>query len=430
MIAAVPVLLVVMSGNCLSQVLKGSRQGAVSPGTNLSPSELRARLAPLVQRQSLGNRVENPQAELAESAIIAVFRRQQQAAETEKFQILGTRAGSTAPLKGPGPIGAGTIQSARMAGPRTSPIATNAGITSGSLMNRMGSAANLHTAICPPNARPAIRTVDGEASGVIFTPDAPGSGSSKQLLTSPKQSNGAVMNQGFPTTFYTIEGCGFGTVPGQASLIGTFKQGALNLVVDTWTDTGIIVHVPQTLSGELDQDDVTLALTISGMRVQATGFKFRAARQEVELVSIPRSEATLAGPNLRPNFPFYQSPGFGTVDVQRPAGESFNPGTDYYSFDKLQRGFVPTAFQASPYAPLTAEQCDYMLNYLDMNINFIGTWYAGWEGNRLRIDWRVSHCSAPAITSKVPYNSWAAWYGAKIWVTGPRGVSPWPANMQ
>lgn len=238
------------------------------------------------------------------------------------------------------------------------------------------------------------------------------------------------MNQSFPTTFYTIQGCGFGSVPGQASLIGTFKQGFLNLVVDAWTDTGIIVHVPQTVSGELDQDDVTLALTISGIRVQATGFKFHAARQEVLLVSIPRSEASLAGPNLRPNFPYYQSPGFGTVDVQRPAGESFNPGTDYYAFDKLQRGFVPTAFQASPYAPLTAEQCDYMLNYVQMSIGFIGTWNAQWEGNRLRVDWRVSHCSAPAITSKVPYNSWAAWYGAKVWVTGPRGVNPWPANVQ
>lgn len=70
-----------------------------------------------------------------------------------------------------------------------------------------------------------------------------------------------------------------------------------------------------------------------------------------------------------------------------------------------------------------------MVNLQGMQISFDGQWNAQWEGNRLRIDWPVAHCYAPrGARSLAPYNEWAAWYGTKILVSGPRGIDPWPAN--
>jgi hypothetical protein len=379
--------------------------------TGLSPEQIRAKFGPFVQQNAWTSaRIANPKAADANASIIAVLRRQQQAAETEKTQIL---SGSGAKGRSAQPQGS----LSRPTGPNSPPGRTESSKTASNVTNVPGSAPSgsktaepqLSNAICPPGAQPVLRTVDGQKSGVIFTPQAT---YIQMAPTNPTSS------------FYTIEGCHFGDVPGHVALTGPFSKGKIDLAVDTWTDSGIIVHVPADVSGEFDQDNVTLALTISGMPLQAPGFKFYAARDEVLLSSVPANQATLAGPKLRSNFPFFQSPGFGTFDVQRNADTTFSPGTDYVSLDGLQRGFVPAAFQASRYAPLTADQCNYMINRAGMQISFDGQWSAQWDGNRLRVDWPVGHCYAPG------YNEWAAWYGAKIWVIGPRGIDPWPPNMR
>jgi hypothetical protein len=386
------------SGQIQAQARSGA-PGAAGQTSELSPEQIRAKFGAFAQQSAWTSaRIVNPKAGDANASIIAVLRRQQQVAESEKTQIL-----SAARSRNPQQLTPGRTESSKTVsnvnhGPGSAPSGIKA-----------AEPPQFSNAICPPGAQPVLRTVDGQKSGVIFTP-------------------AVTYGQMAPTNptsfFYTIEGCHFGDVPGHVALTGPFSKGKIDLAVDTWSDAGIVVHVPGDVSGEFDQDNVTLALTISGMPLQAPGFKFYAARDEVLLSSIPANEAALAGPKLRPNFPFFQSPGFGTFDVQRNAGSTFGPGTDYLSFDGLQRGFVPAAFQASRYAPLTADQCNYMVNRARMQISFDGQWNAQWDGNRLRIDWPVGHCSAQG------YNEWAAWYGAKIWVIGPRGIDPWPSNMR
>jgi hypothetical protein len=378
--------------------------------TELSPEQIRAKFGAFVQQKAWTSpRITNPKAPEANASIIAVLRQQQQVAESEKAQILSAarsrnlQQGSTSHSSNP---------NAPLAPGRTESSNSGSTVKAGPGASTPGSKAAevpVSNAICPPGAQPLLRTVDGQKSGVIFTPEA--------TYTQMAPSNPI-------SFFYTIEGCHFGDIAGHVALTGAFSKGKIDLAVDTWTGSGIVVHVPADLSGEFDQDNVTLTLTISGLSVQAPGFKFYAARDEVLLSSLPVREAALAGPQLRPNFPFFQSPGFGTFDVQRNSDTTYGPGTDHFSFDGLQRGFVPAAFQASRYAPLTADQCNYMVNKSGMQISFDGQWNAQWDGNRLQVDWPVAHCYASG------YNEWAAWYGTKIWVIGPRGIDPWPSNMR
>jgi hypothetical protein len=383
----------------------------------LSPEQIRAKFGKVIQQQAWTSpRVVIPNAgKGANASIIVVLRQQQEAAEAEKVQIL-TEAQS---------------RKSQQQRPLSRPAGSNVQVTPGRTESSTASSSSLKnvpasspsgikatevpvsTALCAPGTQPVLRAVDGQKADVVFTPDVP----SRTIATSA-----------YPYFLHTIEGCHFGDVAGHVALTGPFSKGKIDLAVDTWTDSGIVVHVPSDVTGELDQDNVTLVLTISGMALQAPGFKFYAARDEVLLSLVPSKEASLAGPQLRSNFPFYQSPGFGTFDVQRNASTSFTPGTDYYSFDGLQRGFVPVAFQASRYAPLTADQCNYMINLPGMQISFAGQWNAQWEGSRLRVDWPVARCQA--LKGLVPYNEWAAWYGTKIWVSGPRGIDPWPANFR
>jgi hypothetical protein len=377
--------------------------------TELSPEQIRAKFGEFVQQKAWTSpRITNPKAPEANASIIAVLRQQGQAAEAEKAQILSAarsrnqKQGSASHLPNPNaPMTPGRTESSN-----SGSTAKNAALATSGIKT---AEAPVSTAICPPGAQPLLRTVDGQKSGVIFTPEA---------------TYGQMAPSNPISFFYTIEGCHFGDVAGHVALTGHFTKGKIDLAVDTWTDSGIVVHVPADLSGEFDQDNVMLTLTISGIGVEAPGFKFYAARDEVLLTSLPVREAALAGPQLRPNFPFFQSPGFGTFDVQRNSGTTFGPRSDYFSFDDLERGFVPAAFQASRYAPLTADQCNYMVNKSGMQISFDGQWNAQWDGNRLRVDWPVAHCYASG------YNEWAAWYGTKIWVIGPRGIDPWPSNIR
>lgn len=384
-----------------SRDLQGQETGTKSTESTreVSPEQFRARFRNLIQQQAwTAPRVANPNASTgANVSVVSTLRKQLEAADAAKTRILSTEK----------------TRNAQPAGSPTPTAARGSNSTRG--RQAVGSASlsqQATTLICPPGGQPLLRTVDGEKSGVIFTPEV----TYRQMaLTVPHSYS------------YTIEGCHFGDVQGSAALVGPFTKGKIDLAIDAWTDGGISVHVPDSVSGELDQDNVTLTLTISGILLQAPGFKFYAPRDEVLLSYVPAKEASLGGPQLRPKFPFYQSHGFGTFDVQRNANTSFAPGTDYFSFDGLQRGFVPVSFQASRYAPLTADQCNYTVNLQGMQISFEGQWNAQWESNRLRIDWPVAHCHAQR--GFISYNEWAAWYGVKIWVSGPRGVDPWPANL-
>ncbi len=103
---------------------------------------------------------------------------------------------------------------------------------------------------------------------------------------------------------YTIVGCSFGpSRPGNAVHIYGANGFKENLNIDFWSDNGITVHFDPSLSGVLDQDNVTLVIAPAGRQpFQKSGFKFYAARgipgpdgnpQEVQLNSFPQSSIAL-----------------------------------------------------------------------------------------------------------------------------------------
>ena len=240
-----------------------------------------------------------------------------------------------------------------------------------------------------PCLRPTIGTVNGQTKGTVFTPD-------------PQ------FNQ------YTIQGCKFGDTQGQAYIYGPFAAGQVALQIEFWSDTQIVAKVNPQVTGELDQNNVTLVVVPSGApMVQKTGFKFYAMRETTLLAKIPRSMLDLrplTDETGSPVVQVYSSPaGQGLVGmsagIERSSPGLFLAGNDYYDFKDLKPGFFPESVQVK-YYPLPG-RC---------NVYFVerGTWYTEWKGDSgLVVGWMMQHC----------HQSYS-YYGLSVWVSGPRGVSP------
>ncbi|MCS6922329.1 MAG: hypothetical protein NZM07_10525, partial [Elioraea sp.] len=108
---------------------------------------------------------------------------------------------------------------------------------------------------------PYFASVDGQARGVVFTPGRT----------------------------YTIQGCGFGERKGSVALNGSSGgMSNLALLIQSWSDTAIVVRVDPGLSGVHDQNSVEVVVSRSdGRRLQQTGHAFEAARESVRLASLP-----------------------------------------------------------------------------------------------------------------------------------------------
>jgi len=198
---------------------------------------------------------------------------------------------SSAPL-----LGASQTMSApgtRSAGPSTSPAATQVNPPSGPtaphapggrqpLSQPIGASAPMPTQIC----RAGIATVDGAANGVWFSPVAGEDGR------------------------FVIQGCGFGSMPGEVYLSGVqYDSVAAKLVlrhvgvstspdrvnftilpnewkgdrqiITSWSDRQIVAQIDPNASGLYDTNSVTLNVkTADGQILQATGMNFLAARED------------------------------------------------------------------------------------------------------------------------------------------------------
>lgn len=100
--------------------------------------------------------------------------------------------------------------------------------------------------------------------------------------------------------FYTITGCSFGD-KGMNSKVYIYDKTGFqgNFDIKYWSDNAVNVELDPKLAGFLDRDNVFLVVQrADGKQAQASGYKFYAARQELELTSIPRQLARLeAGQN-------------------------------------------------------------------------------------------------------------------------------------
>ncbi len=248
-----------------------------------------------------------------------------------------------------------------------------------------------------------IGTVNGQVKGTIFTPD--------------------------PTyNLYTIKGCNFGDSQGQGHLNGPFAHGQVQLQIEFWTDTQIVAKVDPMISGEQDHDNVILVIApSSGPQAQALGFKFYAAREEVELVQIPQSAITLATVSdnkwrdITPEYvtPSDRFPG-ASARVSRSDGDSsFGAGLDYYDFSGLAPGFTTSNMQLQ-YSVWTASSCySGGTLYEDKNFN------VAWDGDNIRLNFGYFHCHAPSVGLVGGEEIAFSQYGLSVWVIGPRGIDPW-----
>jgi hypothetical protein len=167
--------------------------------------------------------------------------------------------------------------------------------------------------------------------------------------------------------------------------------------------------------------------------VQAKGFNFYAARAEVQLTTMPQSQASLqtildaAGQNTV-SVAFYAPSSFtnpgATAEVVRQASGRFGSGTDSFNFNQLSPGFYPDQAIFWP-NDFTQAECSALFGFTtQMTLYTDGNWNAAWDGNALRVTTQERHCHA-TLTGLVSHDFSASDYAIAVWVNGPRGVDPW-----
>jgi hypothetical protein len=254
---------------------------------------------------------------------------------------------------------------------------------------------------------------------------------------------------------YTIKGCGFGDQVGNVYLTGPFYGGKIKLNVQTiggnrqhparasWSDTGIIVTVDPNVTGELDQENVTLVIEpAGGSPIQKSGNQFLAGRQDVPLATIPKSAVqfyngistgvggkktgsltnsgsttttlSVTNPDLL-YFTPSQNPAGLSAEVFRGGTTSFfSTGSDLFDMSGLARGFMAESFQLYQEADPTG--CDDGTGHTE------GNWTATWSGTNIRVAWKEFQCHWPWMGNGP--DVWSD-YSLSVTVKGPRGIDPW-----
>jgi hypothetical protein len=265
---------------------------------------------------------------------------------------------------------------------------------------------------------PGIRAVNSQSKGVVFTPI-----------------------QDYNS--YTITGCLFGNQSGHAYLIGKFRAQQINLQIQYWTDNEIDARVDPNISGELDQDNVSLVIAPAGAaQMKAPGFKFMAARSDpaVLLPSIPSSWAKLQPVSVTlPNHFYpqtvpvsYSSPANvpqATGDsafVSRYFGQKFPTGADNYDFSQLASGWTTDSMQLLTF---DGNYCPWVVTYKES----FGNAFVEWIGDNIRVFWSDTSCSGflPDPFTPLNYsNRTGSYYALNVWARGPRCTDPYNGKPQ
>jgi hypothetical protein len=193
-----------------------------------------------------------------------------------KSQLLAA-AGST-PLIGAGKTMSGSIGSGASATPSNAQSSPTRHQAPSSPPQKIGAQAPLQTQVCMAG----IASVDGQKSGILFSP-VPGT-----------------------EGMFVIQGCGFGTTPGEVFLTGpqyapmlaSATRGLLGsatvpdrvsfqIATNGWSDRQIVVQIDPNASGFYDAKNVTVVVkTAGGQQYQSGGFNFSAAREAQVLASL------------------------------------------------------------------------------------------------------------------------------------------------
>jgi hypothetical protein len=253
---------------------------------------------------------------------------------------------------------------------------------------------------------PGIATVNGKTSGITFTPVA-------------------------EYNLYTIKGCGFGQ-SGNVYLQGPFGGGRIplrlqiqktkNAVLGTWSDGLIVVSMDPTLSGEISHfDGVTLVVEpAKGSQLQKP-VAFFPAYETVFLDRVPGWVPKFAqpAPDAGNGFasPSLLTTGM-TLDVARSDhvdSQSIN-GKDVFDLTAMTDGFFVKSGQLNFYNSSKQPQPGAVNQSQDVT---------GWDlvwGDAARSVIVVWHTGV--IDGGGDQVLFGSYYSLSIWVTGPRGVSP------
>jgi len=439
-----------------AQVVKGMQQQPGDQRTE-SPGQFHARLRRTMGPGRMSPKIVRPTAQqltisgIRSNSDLAVLRTQKLNADREVQDLALTITGKSGPKT--------TAKSA--AGPANYPGGPAGNNTTGGTQIRNQNSAL--PAVIKTNTKAATGPGGGPGiQGPLKTESAsvsPSPGSSAQaniaVQSCPQPTISTI--SGFPTvTFtpialfnpYTIKGCGFGNQMGKVYLSGPFFAGKIDLTVQTsggdrraparasWSDTTIVVSVDPQLSGELNQDNVTLVVEpVGGSPIQKAGNRFLAFHEDVMLQTIPRSAVTFfqgvaistGGKKSAPTAsggstvataglaqvstpdPVYYSPaGSVSAEVFREGMtlEFFLVGSDLFDLSGLSPAFQGEYFQLQ--SDPTPEAC-----------LVEGSWKAVWEGKKVRVNWEEFLCKRGPMS--------AVWsdYGLSVVVNGPRGIDPW-----
>lgn len=387
------------SATCFAQVRSVQSRGtttpanppmAVSPAPHARPSL--ASVPPNLTAKTLPE-IKNPA--VLTSPILMSLQQQKQAAEVESSQIMSATAGQTTG-------GARVTLANKPAGM----LAAKPGMSAPPPANKppMGAVVNSQASnICLANTV-GIRAVNQKSSGIIFTPD-------------PRYN------------LYTIIGCGFGTTPGKIYLLGgagafPAHSGKIMLSpvdpVRGWTDWAIIAKVDPTITGELDQNNISLVIeSASGRHGQANGFSFFAMRGPAfALKSIPSSAACSAADS---------SPCSPTSGYISQFGVLFSPagGFTYGASDYTAAVFrqpMANQVQTDRFAPklkpgfVLSSAMVQVRTFQEDQGDVLSPYNVMFRGNQIFV--KVIPIKAPNSAS-----FYESLYSIKIWVVGPAGIS-------
>ena len=440
------------NGSTANNVQSNQSTKIASPGSNWKSNRFIASAMSHISALTPANSM--PGTNAGNSALIAILRKQSLAQSLlASSTASATNGGSTQTLNSQmstnsstPQIGAGQIMS--------SPESSSSGVSTA----RTVLPTKLGTNVIPSQVcMVGIGAVDGQRSGVWFSP-----------LSGPDGT-------------FVIQGCGFGTTPGQIYLSGVHYASASSssapmgssLAADqigflvasgNWSDRQIVAQIDANASGFYDTNNITLVIkTANGQLYQAAGFNFTAARTGQMLTAILKAPSCWtsqngcvpAGINLASvnsvNGQVQVDAESPTVSLIKPGetiavarqsmtgqfpipaapGLSFPGATDVYQFK-----FAP-GFQLDPHTGVQLQHTTLDRSYCQ-SVNGVPATNGNWSVNYLstssfQVSWQEEACWPQSSLTSATTQQWLEYgsvsaYALDITVLGPRGVSPWPSG--
>lgn len=435
-------------GSGVGQGPVGATGGSVRPPTNFvnaiatandkaTPlaAEVIARLKSNATDRKAGGSIKftpDSPSKLNHLAVMSALQKQFQAAELERTAILSSANSSSATLTpGTATRNVPAVQAAVSGNPQVSP---------------------------QPSACPAsILTMNGlpVPKQNIGTPSPIKGGGIRPLgqnsgtVVVANQQNSAYFTSVPEYNLYTIRGCGFGSAQGGVLINGPYTKGIPALEISFWSDTEIVANLNPTIFGVPDMyGDVTLVVYPQGAPpIQAPGFSFYAAREEQEMYIFPASQANaqqvkdISGSPIAavvsPQVGQYFGGGFDVnhtvaVEVDRFGTLPFSVAQDTFNFSNMLPSFYLDRYQLQ-YLDVTASGINTLCgdSGLQSSIDSAGTWATAWnpQSRTLLVSTEEQHCRLANPSSNFSEDWAVSAYAIAVWVVGPKGVSPWPANL-